>query len=713
MKKYWIGLFLVASSLCTTAQETVSKKELTLKEAVLGGWGHLAPERLQQINWIPNTDYYAFLKEDVLVKRKATSKKNIKLVDLKSLSAKLSDELKRFPRIHWLNSTEFYFTYKHTIYVYNIKSKSLSSKTSFDQKATHTDIDKKTFNVAYTADHNLYIQKGKDAIQVTKDGGNGIINGEAVHRYEFGIYKGTFWSPKSNKLAFYRKDESMVTDYPLVNYNARTAELNNIKYPMAGMKSHHVKLGVYDLNSQKTTFLKIDGPKEQYLTNIAWDPSGEFIYVVLVNRDQNHIWLNKYNANTGEFVVNLREEINDKYIEPTHPIQFIGDGFLWQSEIDGLNKFYYFSKEGKLVSELNTEQVIVQQFLNYDKKSDRLLFAGNYANEIEQQLFVISVKKPKAQILKQLTFSGSDHRSLKVSTNGKYTIDQYSNLENPRSIDVLNNKSKKSVNILSSKNPLENYITAQTEIIDLKADDGTKLYGRMIKPHDFDEKKKYPALVYVYNGPNVQLIRNNWLASASLWMHYFANKGYVVFTVDGRGSANRGMDFEQATYRKLGQVEMKDQVTAAEYLKSLPYVDGDKMGVHGWSYGGFMTVSLMLNYPDLFKVAVAGGPVIDWSLYEIMYTERYMDTPKTNKEGFKLTSTLDKTKNLKGKLMLIHGADDDVVVMQHSMKFLKSCIDNEKQVDFFVYPGHKHNVRGIDRVHLMDKVLKYIEEGLK
>jgi dipeptidyl-peptidase-4 len=248
----------------------------------------------------------------------------------------------------------------------------------------------------------------------------------------------------------------------------------------------------------------------------------------------------------------------------------------------------------------------------------------------------------------------------------------------------------------------------------VKAADGTTdLYWRMVRPADFDETKKYPTVVYVYGGPHAHNVDARWNYSSRSWETYMAQKGYILFILDNRGSENRGKEFEQATFRQLGQQEMRDQMCGVEYLKSLPYVDADRIGVHGWSYGGFMTISLMTNYPDVFKVGVAGGPVIDWKWYEVMYGERYMDTPQQNPEGFENSSLLNKTQNLTGKLLTIHGTIDPVVVMQNNLSLLKSFIDNEKQIDFFVYPMYEHNVRGKDRVHLMTKVLNYVIDNNK
>ena len=267
--------------------------------------------------------------------------------------------------------------------------------------------------------------------------------------------------------------------------------------------------------------------------------------------------------------------------------------------------------------------------------------------------------------------------------------------------------------LLESPDPLVDYDRPVIKDKKLKADDGTNLYGKLILPTNFDSTKKYPVIVYLYNGPHVQQIKNGFPESGNLWYEYLAQHGYIVWTMDGRGSSNRGQKFEQAVFRQLGTVEMEDQMVGVNFLKSLPYVDANRLGIHGWSFGGFMTTSFMLRKPDVFKVGVAGGPVMDWSMYEIMYGERYMDTPEENPEGYASSNLLTKAKNLKGKLLLIHGAQDATVVWQHSINFIKKSVDENVQVDYFVYPGYEHNVRGKDRVHLMQKVTDYFDLYLK
>jgi dipeptidyl-peptidase-4 len=292
-------------------------------------------------------------------------------------------------------------------------------------------------------------------------------------------------------------------------------------------------------------------------------------------------------------------------------------------------------------------------------------------------------------------------------------LDYFSNVDTPRIIFLGSADGKQKTELLNAENPLKAYNLPKPELGTIKGEMDAILYTRMFKPYNFDANKKYPVLVYVYGGPHAQMVTNRWNAGGSLWMNWLANQGYIVFTVDGHGSASRGFAFESVIHRQVGTVEMKDQLAGVDYLKSLPYVDGERIAVHGWSFGGFMTTSLMTTYPEVFKVGVGGGPVIDWKWYEVMYGERYMDTEEQNPDGFNNNRVQDKIKNLKGKLLTIHGYQDDVVVPQHNLALQRAAVKAGVQIDFYFYPTAKHNVRGKDRAHLMRKVLDYIMEHNK
>ncbi len=682
------------------------KQTLTLEDAILSRWSKFAPDRISGLQWVKNSNEFCYMDENKLVLENLEG--NTRQFPLSLINTHFGDDsLSRFPRIHWMDAEHFRFQNGSTFYTYHIKNNILTELFSSDENSEHLEFSDKALALAYTIDNNLFIQDSKNKThQLTSDENPNIINGQAVHRYEFGVSKGTFWSNKGTHLAFYRKDESMVTDYPLVNTDARIAEANIIKYPMAGMNSHHVTLGIYNLKTKKTIFVKTGEPKEQYLTNIAWGPEDKYIYIAILNRDQNHMKLNKYDVKTGDFVKTLFEEHHENYVQPLHPMIFVegnNNEFLWRSERDGYDHFYRYTIDGKLLNQVTKGKWVVKDFIAFTGNS--IILTGTHKNALETQVFRSTIKASRSTMISK----AEGMHQVQANYNGRYLIDSYNSLNNPGTISIIEHTGKLIRTLLQSKNPFENTQIAQTELYTIKAEDGSTLNCRMIKPANFDTTKTYPALVYVYNGPGVQLIYNTNLAAAPLWMHYLANnQDYIVFTVDGRGSENRGRDFEQKIFRNLGEVEMHDQITGVEHLKSLDFIDAERLAVHGWSYGGFMTTNLMCSYPDVFTCGIAGGPVIDWKFYEVMYTERFMDTPETNPEGYENTSLLNKAKNLKGDLLMIQGAQDDVVVWQHSMAFVRKCVEEGVQLDYFPYPSHPHNVRGKDRIHLMRKVIDYI-----
>jgi dipeptidyl-peptidase-4 len=567
---------------------------------------------------------------------------------------------------------------------------------------------------AYVEDHQLFVadHQGKKH-QLSTDGSRDIVYGQSVHRNEFGIEKGTFWSPDGQRLAFYRMDQSMVTDYPQVEVDTRIATHEPDKYPMAGETSHIVAVGIYDINTDQTIYLQTGDPTDRYFTNIAWSPDSKTIYLFELDRDQKDCQLVSYDAATGEKKAALYRETSDKYVEPLHPIQFLpwdATKFILQSQRDGYNHLYLYNVKGELVKQLTRGAWVVQEVLGFNEQQKSILYASNEVHPLQRNTYSVHIATGKRTLLDN--GRGSHHAM--VSGSGYYFYDRYTAPDVPRNIDLVEVKTAKTQRLLTAEDPWKGYQQPIFESGSIKAADGeTNLYYRMVKPHDFDATKKYPTVVYVYGGPHAHNVEATWHWHSRSWETYMAQKGYIVFILDNRGSENRGRDFEQATFRQLGQIEMQDQMKGVDYLRSLPYIDMDRLGIHGWSFGGFMTISLMLNYPDVFKVGVAGGPVIDWKWYEVMYGERYMDTPQTNPEGYEKTSLLAKAKNLKGKLQIITGYNDKTVVPQHCLAFLKACIEAGTQPDFFVYPGEPHNMRGHASVHLHERITQYFEEYLK
>ena len=703
---------LVLASVCGLSQT----QQFTMNDAVLGLRTNLAVKNIRDFSFSNDgKSYLQMVKNAYLITDIATNKTDT-LVSLYQVNQNLNadQKLKALSPLKFLNNSKAYFSQKGK-YFWLQKTGNSWQKTEFasiPEEAENAQLLPDNQTIIYTIKNNLFVNINGKTLKITDDQNENIINGQSVHRNEFGIDGGIFSAPNFQKIAFYRMDQSMVTDYPIIDWSVTPAENHNIKYPMAGNKSHEVSIGVFDVKTQTKKFLNIEGDKEQYLTSVTWSPDSQFIFVAVLNRAQNHVKLNQYDAETGNLVKTLFEEKDEKYVEPQHPLTFLpgsNKDFIWQSQRTGYNHLFWYNTDKGLVKQITKGDWLVNEILGFNEKKKEIYFSSTKETPLEKHLYKVNWQTTK---ITRLDKDAGVHNGI-LSKDGTHLYDVFANASTPRISNIINTQTLQTKNILTAENPLKNFQRPEIQNITLKADDGTPLYGKLILPTNFDKTKKYPVIVYLYNGPHLQLVTNNFPASGNLWYEYMAQRGYIVFTMDGRGSSNRGTQFEQAVFINLGETEMKDQLKGVEYLKSLPFVNAEKMGIHGWSFGGFMTTSFMLKYPEVFKAGVAGGPVIDWTLYEIMYTERYMDSPKENPEGYAKANLLDKVQNLKGKLLMIHGAQDDVVVWQHSVKFLKSAVDKGVQLDYFVYPGHPHNVSGKDRVHLMQKVTDYFDLYLK
>lgn len=693
-----------------SASLLAQKKNVTMEDAVLGLSTNLRIENLNQVQWIPNQNAYT---QNVKTSYgEALIKKEVPSLKTDTIFRSSQFENKRIPSLNWINDKQAYYSTKTGYKTITIAGQQ-NDWLKLPDNAENVEFDATNNQVGYVIDNNLsFVDKAGKTHQITKDGKYEIVNGKSVHQNEFGIHKGIFISPKGNLVAFYRMDQTAVTDYPIIDWSVQPAVNKNIKYPFAGTKNHTVTLGVYNPSTQKTTFLETHPEVDHYLTSVTWSPDEKHIYIALLSRNQKHMELNQYDAVSGKLIKTLFKEDDAKYVEPQNELHFIpgkNNEFVWWSQRDGFMHLYRFNTDGKLLNQITKGDWIVTDLVGENAKKKEFLIMTTKDSPKDRHLYAVNWENGK---LRKITTDAGTH-NVSVSTNGEYAIDNWSNDNTPRKIDVLDANGKFKQNILTAQNPLANYNTAKVENVTLKADDGTDLYGKLIYPTNFDSSKKYPVIVYLYNGPHAQLITNRFPATGNLWYDHLAEKGYVVFTMDGRGSANRGLKFEQAIHANVATTEMNDQMRGVDFLKTLPFVDAERMGIHGWSYGGFMTTSFMLRKPDVFKVGVAGGPVLDWTQYEIMYTERYMESPQDNPEGFKNTNLINRVKDLKGKLLMIHGAQDNVVVWQHSIDFIREAVKNGIQMDYFVYPGHEHNVRGKDRVHLMQKITDYFDLYLK
>lgn len=713
IRRFLFSIVLLAP-LCVWAQ-----KALTLRDAVLKAGSDYAPERLRGLQWIEGTSDYSYVKDDVLLRGTLGKSVDTKIIDVPTLNAAITDtaKMKGLPGITWISPTRIQFFHNGQMRTHELGAKT-STGIPLSEDASNEDIEETTGAVAFTIEKDLYIRTaaGKEVVRVTNDGADGIVNGQSVHRNEYGITKGTFWSPNGSKLAFYRMDETMVSPYMLENISTKPSTFDKIRYPMAGQTSHHVTVGVYELASAKTIFLRTGEPLDQYLTNISWDASGRYVHVVHLDRKTENLKLVRYDANTGEPTATFLEEHGATYLEPQHPAQFLKTDpskYIWQSERDGWNHLYLYDVKKGLVRQLTKGNWVVQEIVGLDAKESYAIVEGTAdinpstpTGANETHLYRVDIASGKTTRLSSEV--GTHHGQL--SSNGMHVIDTWSSLGVANRSVIRDCRTGKVMKTLvDAANPLNGTTVGTIELLTVAGENGDVLNARLIKPSNFDAAKKYPVLIYVYGGPHVQLVSSSYLGGAPLWMMEAAERGYLVWTVDGHGSQNRGRDFEHTIHRQLGETEVKDQMRGVDYLKGLPHVDAARIAVHGWSFGGHLTTAMLTRYPGVFKVGVAGGPVMDWSLYEIMYTERYMDTPVENPEGYASTTLPLSADKLQDDLLIITGGKDDTVLPEHAYTFLKACIDKGVPVDFFNYPGHGHNVRGKDRLHLMDKVLSYID----
>lgn len=692
----------------------IGQKQLTIEDAS-GMNRALFPSGLRNLQWIGSSERFSYNENNLVLARSAESNDTDTLFSLSDINAIMKnsgfDTLTRIPNFTWEDASSFSLNIKNNIYNININPGSAHTLNTYPEEAENIDLYRNGSLLAYTLENNLFIANAGQQVQITADDDPGIVNGQSVHRNEFGIKKGTFWSPSGEHLAYYRKNETMVTDYPLVNIDSRIATEEKIKYPMAGMTSEEVTVVVYNLREATYTTLKTGEPADQYLTTLTWSPDNQYIYLSLLNRGQNHLKLNKYSVKTGDLVKTLFEEKHEKYVEPEFPLYFLETDtthFIWFSERDGFQHMYLYDTGGKLIRQLTKGPWVVTRFLGSDAEKDHVFFLSTKNSPLNEDIFSVEINTAN---IHSFSLNSGTHSPV-IHPEGRYFLDIFSDTLASREFSVIDNRGKVLQVIHRSDDPLGDYKKCRINIFTLTADDGTRLYSRMIYPPDFDPGKQYPVIVYVYGGPHAQLVTNSWLGGAGLFLYYMAQQGYIIFTLDNRGSANRGLDFEQAIFRNLGTLEVSDQMTGVNFLRSLPYVNPGRIGVNGWSYGGFMTIFLMLKEPGAFKAGVCGGPVTDWKYYEVMYGERYMDTPEENPDGYAEASLLNHASKLKGPLLVIHGTSDPVVVWQHSLALMKRFIEEGIMAEYFVYPGHGHGVGGKDRVHLNRKIEKFFKDHL-
>lgn len=572
MKK--IGLTLMG--LCMMLSLAAQEKILTMEEAIVGY--HLYPQS-KYIAWQGESNNFTYLSDKNLISENAATGEKRVVLTTEELNRILGTELKGFPQFSWLDEQTLAVRRQGKEFQIDAVGKRLKNTIVFPKGAANITYCAPAEAYAYTVDNNLYyVDKRGNSFAVTEDEDKNIVNGQFVSRNEFNINEGIFWAPDGKKMAFYRKDESEVTSFPLLDIESRTGTLREIKYPMAGMKSEQVSLGIYDMASQRIVFLNADDfGREQYLTNITWSPRGDAIYVQVLNRGQNHMRLNKYDASTGKLIATLFEEKSDTYVEPQDKLHFVNgsDRFIFRTNNrDGYFNLYLHDGNGKLLKRLTPVEADVE-FVAMDKAGKYAYYLSSEISPVEKQLFRVDLKSGKRS---RLTSAEGWHM-INMSSDCSYFVDNYSSQYVPRVIDLVANNGKQVRRILTAENPVKDYKFGDITLGKIKAADGSDLYYRLIKPIDFDPNKRYPVIHYVYGGPHLQLVKNSWNASLSMWEMYMAQRGYVVFILDNHGTPNRGKAFEDIIHRQCGQQEMADQIEGIKFLTSQPWVDTDRIGV--------------------------------------------------------------------------------------------------------------------------------------
>ena len=705
--------------LLLTLTAVQAQKKLTMSDAITLERSQFRPTSLSQLQWTQSDDFFTYVANQKLVKASAKKPLAVDSIDVlpainRALFKMQSDTLKTIPTFSWQKGEIMRFSNGAHYYDFDLKKGNLSEAANTPDDAENQDLHPVGNKVAYTKDGALWIADGTSQIEVVRSEADGIVYGKSVHREEFGIFKGTYWSQDASQLAFYRMDESMVTQYPIYVLDSMPAAARYIHYPFAGSKSHHVTIGVYDLKTKHIVYLQTGEPAEQYLTNVEWTPDNKAILVAVVNREQNHMWLRKFDATSGAFLATLFEEKNDIWVEPEHPVAFLKDGsnrFIWQSERDGFNHLYLYAADGKLIRQLTKGNRVVTENLGPDAKSKYIYYQWADSTGLNRYISRVNLDSGAEQAI---AIEPGTHTA-KINPNSNWILDEFTSLTVPRTIEVRQTADPKRKTLIhAAPDPTKGYAFGKCTITSYPTPSGFDLNARTILPPDFNPAKKYPALVYVYNGPHVQLVTNSWMGAANLWMQRLAQEGYVIYTIDGRGSGNRSFAFESNIHRQLGTNEVADQLFGVKQLLKSAYIDSTRVGVYGWSFGGFMTTSL-LTRPEakgVFKCGVAGGAVTDWSMYEIMYTERYMDRPQENPDGYQAASTFTYLPNLSVPFLMIHGSSDNVVVWQHTLRYARECVKNGIQLEYFMYPEHEHNVRGKERVHLFEKIEGFLKREL-
>lgn len=732
---------LVAFLLATSSALIAQKKEISLEEI----WsGTFREERLQSLQSLKNGEEYVVLNRDrssgntsIDVYSYETGKKTATLVN----SAELS-EINSFSAFKFsenedkiLLSTQVESIYRRSsreiYYIYDVKSKRLRQLS--DKKVQEASFSPDASKVAYVFDNNIYILDLMSGArtQVTKDGEiNSIINGIAdwVYEEEFSFVKAFAWNPSGEKIAYLKFDESEVPEFSMDIFGKDLYPTEQVfKYPKAGESNSKVSLHMYDLDSaiskeidlgdkydtaSETSEIENQDFSDYYIPRIKWTADPMLLSVQVLNRHQNNLDLIFVDAedNAARVVMN---ETDKAYIDITDNLTFLEDNsFIWTSENDGWNHIYHYDEEGELLKQVTSGNWEVTNYYGYDPRAGRIYYQSTENGSVNRDVYSIRLNgKNKKRLTEREGMNSAD-----FSADYTYFINSFTNVETPHVYTLHRSKDGKQVReILNNDKLLEKvagYEFSPKELSTINVN-GNDLNMWMIKPSDFDENKKYPLLMFQYSGPGSQSVSNSYFGTNDYWYQLLADRGYIIACIDGRGTGFKGADFKKVTYQELGKYEVEDQISAAKKLGDKDFIDEDRIGIWGWSYGGFMSSNAILKGNDTFSMAIAVAPVTSWRFYDTVYTERYMRTPQENPSGYDDNSPLNHVGKLKGDYLLIHGGGDDNVHLQNTMRMVEELVQANKQFDWAIYPDRNHGIYGGNtRLHLYTMMTDFILEKL-
>ncbi|MEA5461822.1 S9 family peptidase [Arcicella sp. LKC2W] len=729
MKKS-IKLFLLIILVAQGSQLVAQKKNITLED--IWAKGTFRSQSVQQINWMKDGAFYSALEGDKIVKHQVTDGAAVETLfdaatSVENLGKKVAieDYALSADEQKILISTESEPIYRRSSreenFVYDLKTKKLVqlSKGGKQMFATFSPDGSK---VAFVRTNNLYMVDlaTMNEKQITTDGKwNHIINGACdwVYEEEFSFARAFQWSPDSKKIAFISFDETKVPEYNMQMWGKLYPTDYKYKYPKPGEANSTVSVSIFNLTDSKIAKVDIGKETDQYIPRIRWTNDANVLSLNRLNRLQNKMEILHADANTGKIDVILTEE-SKTYVDVENfadDVYYLADNksFVMSSEKDGFKHLYLYDITGKLIRQITTGNWEVADFYGIDEKTKTLYFTSTEMSNIERQLFSISLD---GKLKKQLT-TEKGMNSANFSKDFKYYILQNSSANSPLKVSLYKAPMGQLVKVLEEnlalRKKLEEYNIAPKEFMTIKTSENIELNAWMIKPTDFDPKKKYPVFMFLYGGPGSQQVLNQFDNGNFMWFQHLAQKGYIVACVDNRGTGGKGADFKKVTYLNLGKLEVKDQIESAKYWGSLPYVDKSRIGIFGWSYGGYMSSNCLFQGADYFKTAIAVAPVTNWRFYDSIYTERFLRTPQENATGYDENSPVTYAKNLKGNFLLVHGTGDDNVHFQNSISLEDALIKANKQFQSFYYPNKNHGIYGGNtRLHLYTMMTNFLEKNL-